>query len=150
MIETSIKRIVDKGNVQDMYKLGEIVESAFETIKKYDKDCYNKFSMKLYQIANGKILTQEMAEKIVNEMKPYGQHWTISQTRQVQRDYGLTNIRDVDFWVVMNSVYNDFHELYNEDLEMYVKHTQLFINDKDSKEGKVFTYFMEIPINKNY
>ena len=38
-----------------------------------------------------------------------------------------------------------YHELFDEDLGMYVKYTKDFIKDEDAKEGKVFTYFTVIP-----
>ena len=45
----------------------------------------------------------------------------------------------------MNSAYNDYRDLFDDNLDMYVHFTKKFINDEDAKEGKVFTYFMKIP-----
>jgi hypothetical protein len=69
----------------------------------------------------------------------------MEDTTGVKNQYGLSNINEIDFYVVMNSAYNDYHEMFDEDLEQYVKYTKLFIEDKDAKKGKVFTYFMYIP-----
>lgn len=145
MVEELIDKIVQSGTNADMKKLEEVVKSVFSKLKMHDNECYSKYVMKLYTLAYGKVLSKEMAEKIIKNMSPYGMHWTCAETSQVQREYGMTNIRDVDFWLVMNMAYNDYHDLYKDDIEMYVKYTQLFLNDEDAKDGKVFIYFTEIP-----
>jgi hypothetical protein len=40
--------------------------------------------------------------------------------------------------------YNDYFELFGDELDKYINYTKLFIKDEDSKEGKVFKYFTEI------
>ena len=45
----------------------------------------------------------------------------------------------------MNSTYNDFHNLFDEDISKYVEYTKSFIKDEDAKEDKVFLYFTTIP-----
>lgn len=44
----------------------------------------------------------------------------------------------------MNSAYNDYHELFDEDVDKYAMYSKLFIKDTDPKEGKVYIYFMNI------
>lgn len=68
----------------------------------------------------------------------------LEETRQVQQQYGLMGIRNIDFWVVMNSAYNDYHDIFGDDVEMYARFTKDFIQDEDAKEGKVFRYFTKI------
>jgi len=45
----------------------------------------------------------------------------------------------------MNSAYNDYNDLFNDDIESYVKFTIDFIEDEDAGNGKVFKYFTTIP-----
>ena len=45
----------------------------------------------------------------------------------------------------MNSAYNDFYDLFGEELENYVRYSKMFIKDDDAKEDKVFLYFVNIP-----
>lgn len=144
-IEEIIQTVVDTGNVEYMHALSDILEDVMEELEKYDRDCYKKQEMKLYRMAYGPHLTRELAEEIVNKMQPYGMHWTIQQTSQLQEQYGITNIKNTDFFVVMNSAYNDYHDIFEEDIEKYIKFTLDFIEDEDAKEGKVFTYFTQIP-----
>lgn len=140
-IEDYIERIIEKGKIEDMRTLSDMLEESMEIIKDYDKKCYEKFEVELYKMAYGNTLNKEMAEKIVNKMKPYGQKWSINETMDMQERYGINDIKSSDFFVVINSAYNDYHDLFGEDIEMYIKFTEDFINDEDAKDGKVFLYF---------
>lgn len=144
-IKEYIDRIVKNGKPEDMEELSEMLEETLYKIKERNEECYEDYKMELYEMAYGKVLTEDMAKKIVMNMKPYHEHWTMEQTTQVKNQYGLSNIKDCDFYVVMNSAYNRYHNLFGEDLEMYVKYAKEFINDEDAKEGKVYTYFTTIP-----
>jgi hypothetical protein len=144
-IEKYIDKIVEKGIPEDMDKLSDMLEDLIYELKETNHKEYKHYKMCLYEMAYGKVLNEEMAHEIVEHMKPYGEHWTMEDTTGVKNQYGLSNINEIDFYVVMNSAYNDYHEMFDEDLEQYVKYTKLFIEDKDAKKGKVFTYFMYIP-----
>lgn len=138
-------KIIERGKKEDMEELSEIFDKAIYKVKDCDPEWYERKCMKLYTMAYGKELNEEMAKDIIVKMEPYHMHWTLEQTRQVQAQNGLNNIRDIDFWVVMNSAYNDFHDLFEDNTEMYVKYAKNFIMDEDGKEDKVFLYFTTIP-----
>jgi hypothetical protein len=70
--------------------------------------------------------------------------WTEEQTTNVMKSKNLT-LDPIEFWIVMNMAYNDYHEMFEEDLDKYVEYSKLFIHDEDAAEGKVYTYFMKIP-----
>ena len=147
-IKEYIEKIVADGDIKEMEELSEMLEEVIYHFKTCDYEKYCEYKMDLYRMAYGDVLNKDMAEDIVSKMKPYGEKWTLQQTKQVQEEYGLEKIRDIDFFVVMNSAYNDYHDLFDEDLKMYVKFAENFIKDEDAKEGKVFIYFMEIPRDK--
>jgi len=144
-LKEDIAKIVSNGNIEDMKKLSDIFDDVICTLKDYDEEAFEKYATCIYTMANGYELNRTMAEKIVNSMKPIGQHWTIEQTTSVKNQYGYTNVSDIDFWVVMNSAYNDYRDLFKENIEMYARWSYAFINDEDAKEGKVFIYFTKIP-----
>lgn len=142
-IEEYIERIVDNGKIEDMQELSEMLEDTMEIIKDYDQECYKDFEMKLYKMAYGNHLNKSMAQDIVNKMRPYGMRWSIEETESMQRQRGLEDIPKADFFVVINSAYNDYKDIFGEDLEGYIRFTIDFIKDEDAKEGKVFKYFVE-------
>lgn len=140
-----IEKIIENGKPEDMYKLNEMLDDLICDLKQDNPDLYKEYKNELYEMAYGYVLNQEMAEEIVKNMKPYGMKWTIEQTSDVKRDYGIDDsIRKIDFFVVMNSAYNDFHNLFDEDISKYVEYTKSFIKDEDAVEDKVYKYFTKI------
>lgn len=144
-IEDCIERISNNGNIEDMHRLSEILEDTLEVLERENPQISKKYQMELYTMAYGKMLTRQMAEEIVSNMKPYRMRWTFEDTQALQNQYGIDNIRNADFFVVINSAYNDYRDLFGEDIENYIKFTIDFISDEDAKDGKVFTYFTTIP-----
>lgn len=143
-IEEYIEIIVQNGKLEDMETLSELLEDTMEIIKDYDNECYKEMEMKLYKMANGNRLNKKMAEEIVNKMRPYGKRWSIEETRQMQEQRGISNVSDVDFFIVINSAYNDYQNLFGDNIEDYVRFTMDFIQDEDAKQDKVFLYYTEI------
>ena len=143
-IEEYIEIIVQNGKLEDMEELSDMLEDTMEIIKDYDNECYKEMEMKLYKMAYGNHLNKSMAEEIVNKMRPYGKRWSIEETRQMQEQRGISNISDVDFFIVINSAYNDYQNLFGDNIEDYVRFTMDFIQDEDAKQDKVFLYYTEI------
>lgn len=141
-IEEYIERIVDNGKIEDMKELSDMLEDTMEIIKDYDEKCYKEFEMKLYKMAYGSHLNKSMAENIVNKMRPYGLRWNLEETENIQRQRGINDIDEYEFFVVINSAYNDYKDIFGEDLEGYVRFTIDFIKDEDAKPNKVFNYFV--------
>lgn len=145
-IEDYIEKIVNNGRIEDMKELSDMLEDTMEIINKYDEQCYKEMEMKLYKMAYGNVLSKKMAENIVHKMRPSGMRWTLDETRDLQRQYGVDNINDVDFFIVMNSAYNDYRDLFQDNIEDYMKFTIDFIEDEDAKQDKVFLYYTTIPL----
>lgn len=151
-IRKYIEKIRENKKTEDMQKLGDMLADLIDMTKESHPDIYEKYKMCLYEMAYGKVLTKDMAEEIVSKMKPYGEYWDYDTTTAVKNQFGIKDITDVDFYVVMNSKYNDnkdsvekFITDEGQQLEMYISLTKDFVNDIDAKEGKVYTYFMTIP-----
>ena len=145
-IEDYIEKIVDNGRVEDMKELSDMLEDTMEIINKYDERCYKEMEMKLYKMAYGNVLNKKMAEEIVHKMNPYGMRWTFEETKDLQRQYGVDNINPVDFFIVMNSAFNDYRDLFQNNVEDYIKFTIDFIEDEDAKQDKIFLYYTTIPL----
>ena len=101
--------------------------------------------MKLMGMAYGYKFNKDMAEELVENMRPLGQYWNIETTSKVKKDYDI-NADDCDFYIVMNSLANDYYKIIDrEDIETYSKMTGAFINDEDAIKNKVWKYFTIIP-----
>lgn len=144
-IEEIIQKIVDNGKVEDMETLSDVLEDTMEELEKYDKDCYEQYMMELYKMAYGNVLNKEMAEEIVYKMRPFGEKWPIQEVERIMEQYSIDDMRLVDFYIVINSAYNDYKDLFQDDIEKYIRFTMDFIQDEDAKMDKVFIYFTEIP-----
>lgn len=151
-IRKYIDKIGENKKPEDMEKLGDMLADVIYDMKESHPDLYEKYKMELYVMANGKVLTREMAEEIVEDMKPSGEYWNYDTTTSVKNQYGIKDVSDVDFYTVMNKSYNDnkdtvdkFAQNDEQKVDMYVSLTKDFILDPDAKDGKVFTYFTEIP-----
>ena len=144
-VKKMIQKIANDGNINEMEELSDILDEVICVIKDYDEKLYEKYKMELYRMAYGDKLNEEMAEKIVSKMRPYKQRWSLDETRSMQEEYGIMDIDEYDFFVVINSAFNDFRNLFEDNIDMYIRYTEDFINDEDAKEGKVFKYFTTIP-----
>lgn len=141
-IEEYIEKIVDNGKLEDMQELSDMLEDTMEIIKDYDKDCYKEMEMKLYKMAYGNHLNKSMAQDIVNKMRPFGERFNYEETRKLQEQRGIDDIDPIEFFVVINSAYNDYKDIFSEDVEGYIRFTIDFIKDEDAKPNKVFDYFV--------
>lgn len=47
--------------------------------------------------------------------------------------------------IVMNSAWNDYNDLFKDNVEWYAKFAYDFIKDEDAVEDKVYYYFTMIP-----
>lgn len=144
-IQKMIKKIVDDGEQEKMEELSNILEEAVNVIKKYDEDCYKQYCLKLYKMAYGDELTEEMATELVKEMQPYGMRWNIQETEKMQRERGLNDISVPDFFYSVNQAYNDYRNVFGDNLEMYVRYADAFICDEDARRDKVLAYGILIP-----
>ena len=96
-------------------------------------------------MANNYKFDKDTAREIVEDMKPLGEVWTMSTTNSIKSQYGI-NADDYDFYIVINSLVNDYYNIISkDDVEIYVKMANAFINDEDAKKDKVWTYFNTIP-----
>lgn len=144
-IREDIIKIVDDGDRMEMEELSDMLQEVIEIVFNYNEEKGKEYELKLYRMAWGDVLSKQMAEEIISKMQPYHMRWSLEETRNMQNDYDLDNIRDIDFWVVMNSAYNDYRDLFNDNIEMYVRYSRDFILDEDAKNNKVFKYFTTIP-----
>ena len=145
MFREYIDRIIGSNSSNKMSDLKDLLIRTIEDVREMNEDKYYEIEDELYEIVEGKVLTEYRAREIINNMLPYGMHWTIEDTEKIRKSRQFDDINAIDFWVVMNSAYNDYKELFNDDIDMYADFADLFINDEDAIDNKVYVYFTKIP-----
>lgn len=136
-----INKIVDSQDNSKMYEMQDVFEDLLCSLKEYNKDKYEHYKDKLYCIAYGPIVNDEMRKEIVEKI---GEHWSIEDTENVRIQYNLNNLDKNEFNVVMNMSYSDYKDVFGDNLELYVKFSNAFIDDKDAIDGKVYYYFKNL------
>lgn len=139
-----IKKIVDNGKQEDMEELSNMLDDLICDLKEQKPKLYKKYKDELYEMANGKILNDEMAYKWVNNMKPEGEHWTIEETTNAMANLGY-NCNKIDFYVVANMMYNDYYNLVKDDEELALKMAYMWLDDEDAVKDKLYEYYKHIP-----
>lgn len=137
MYKELIDKIVENGTKDDMHKITELTEHAMDHLKKCDAGMYEYIMSELHEIAYGKVLTEEMAHDWVVNMKPYGEHWNKETTDSVIPD---NSIDKIEFYAVMNMMYNDYYKVIGDDTNMYVNMTMAWLNDEDGNKEKTYDY----------
>ena len=144
-IKEYISKIAENKKIDDMIELGNMLAEIICSMKESHSDAYEKYKMKLYGMAYDHKFEKNMAKDIVTSMEPRGQIWTLETTKQVQEQNGLSGINPEDFYIVINSLGNDYGDIISvENTDTYVKMTDAWINDTDAKDDKVWIYFTKI------
>lgn len=146
MIREYLDKIIEKGSIEDMKCLGHIVIKAMDSLKENDNELYEEIKTKMYEMAYGKVLTKEMAEKWVNSMKPIAR-WSMEETNSVKNEYGA-DIDEISFYVVMNMMYSDYKNVFEDDIDKYYRMTMDFLKDEDAGDNKLYKYWKYIVNNR--
>ena len=136
MIRKYIEKIGENRNVEDMKKLGDMLAEIIYDTKESHPEIYEKYKMELYEMAYGKKISEEMAEKWVKDMQPVGLHWTMEETTNAMRSMGY-NFEPVDYFVVANMMYNDYFDLVRDDETLALKLARDWLDDSDAKKDKL-------------
>lgn len=139
-----VDKIMASGNQEKKDELIDMLSSIIDCWEEEDK---KELENQLYEIAEGKMLNEEKAKSLIEAMRPSGMKWTLDETTNVKNQFGYDDIRPVDFWVVMNSAYNDYYDLFKDNVEYYARYAHGFIKDEDAVDDKVYYYFTMLPKN---
>lgn len=145
-----IDKIIMSGNDDQMRDLKEVLVDTITYVKNNDENIYNKIECDLYEIAEGKILTEEKAKEWVSKMIPRAK-WTLNDVKQLALKYQL-NMPIVPAYVIMNMMYSDFSDVLgendtNEIIERYIKAAEDWYYDEDARhteDEKLYCYWKNI------
>lgn len=121
-------------------KIKEILEMLLCDAKNKNHDLYEHIEEELYEMAYGKKISEEMAEKWVEHMQPIGKYWNMTETTNAMYDLGY-NHNEIDFFVVSNMMKNDYEELTQDNDELALKLAHDWLKDTDARECKLYQYW---------
>lgn len=136
-----IDMIIGSDNREKMESLRELYKETLDYIKATDLQKYREIECSLYEIIEGKKLNEEKAKRWVSEMKPSAK-WSMEDVKGLKTDIPL-----IDFYVLMNMMYTDYHEVLGDEVDKYVKMSEAWYYDPDtSKKGseKLYCYWKNI------
>lgn len=142
-IKEYIAKIIINGRQEDMEELSDMFDESLEKLKEKDEKCYEEYKAKLYEMVNGKELTEEMANEWVYNMKPKHEHWTMEETTEAMQKMGY-NCDKLEFYVVANMVYNDYYDLVKDNEELALRLANDWLKDEDAKENKLYEYWKHV------
>lgn len=129
-----VTELMQKASPDTMKSWLQILEPYFS---KLDPKDYQRLYDEIYETIYGEVLSDEKAIRLVCDMKPYGEHWTMEQVEQAisNREWKLSTR-----YYTLNMMYNDYHKLFQEDTNKYVELALMWLEDEDSDGGDIKTY----------
>lgn len=106
MFRKYIDMIINSSDNQKMRELENVLTDTISYIKNNNNDIYNKIECDLYEIAEGKILTEEKAKEWVSRMTPKSK-WTMNDIQNIINQYN-SSLSIIPAYVIMNMLYSDF------------------------------------------
>ena len=136
-------------NYANEEQLKEFAQHTFNLIKETNPILYEELEMELYKKIYGCHFNEWMLAKatkdMINEDGTIGAHWTLEQTNNVAKQYGVTfnHYNEYDWNYVMNMIYSDYYKVIPNDIQSYIKFAKAFLDDKDAKD-KAFKYYYNV------
>lgn len=121
----------------------DIIEMLMCNAKDTDKELYDHIELLLYEMAYGKKINEDMAKIWVENMKPVGEHWKMSETTDAMHGLGF-NLDKAEFYVVANMMYNDYFNLVKDNESLALELARDWLEDEDSKDCKLYEYWKHV------
>jgi hypothetical protein len=141
-----MEKIAAKGEkFEDMIEFRAAMDEIMSRVCKNYPQMFHDFVEHIEDIVYEMPL--EKAQYITRGMKPFGEHWTYEDVKNVLSNKGIYK-HCIEYYLVMNMVYNDYYDVatnfgHQSDVEFYFELANAFINDLDGKKHKVVKYFMD-------
>ena len=148
-MEEYVERIIQQGSNEDMHCLKKMLIESLHEVEEHNPEMYKTLEMKLYVLANGEVLTDDVKDEWVKHMEPKAK-WTKAEVESVVIPRGI-NIPVSSAYVIMNMLYSDFKDVLgtgdNESINNYINAMNLWYYDEDaehSEEHKLFKYYYNV------
>lgn len=142
-----IDKIIMSGNDNQMRELKDVLVDTISYIKNNDEDTYNKIECDLYEIAEGKVITEEKAIEWVNNMKPKAK-WSLDDIEKISKQIEV-DLPIIPAYIIMNMLYSHYSDIIGEPntdeiIDKYVKAAENWYYDEDAtktEDEKLFYYW---------
>ena len=142
MHKVTIKKVIDSNDVNKLKDIAYETIKILDCLEEKDEELYAKFELDIYEIINGKKISEDIALQWVENMQPKGMYYSIDETNNVLRQKNW-NLDSIDFFVVANMIKNDYYDTISDD-ELIYQVAKDWLLDKDVKEHKLYNYYKYI------
>ena len=125
-----------------MESMKKVFEEAITHMKFVDHEEYEELESELYEIVEGKRISEDIAKEWVESMNPKA-IWTMEDTTTVKTKYNV-DIPEVEFYVLMNMMQSDYMDIVAGEVDKAVKMSMDWYFDEDfGKDGseKLYCYW---------
>lgn len=143
MHKITIKKIIDNNDLSKLETLAYKTIDILDCLEKLDENKYAEYELDIYEILNGKKISEVIAIDWVENMQPYGMKWTQEETTRYLHDKNW-NLDPIDFFVVVNMMFNDYNEVILDNTDLALELAKNWLQDSDVKENKLYNYYKYI------
>ncbi len=141
------KDLIKKGDDSKMVALTNVLDQHFIELETVDPKIYWETMNNIYELLIGNVFDEESVlyavSCMINEDGTTGEHWTMEQTNSYAISENYTG--DVfDWYYVMNMMYSDYCNIFDDKLSIYVSLTKAWLADKDAQPDKAYNYWKKI------
>ena len=158
------KEIIEKnwksGNEVIMHKSVDMVSDLLKNIKNEHPEMYWLFIRKQQGLFSGGHYDEKFARYDVEKMwhitkdgiKHEGEHWNVSQARQVMREHGLAlPINEYDVYVALNAFWHDLSCVITDEDELIEAAIKFWFKDEDFEgDCKIWWYMCSSKEKQSY
>ena len=83
-----LTKIIDKGNIEDMYKLNEMLDELICDLKEQKPKLYKEYKKQLYELAYGNVILEDKAIEIVVNKAGVSENDLYSKNANYDYDHG--------------------------------------------------------------
>lgn len=151
MYKEIVQQSLGKGSEEVMHKSVELVDELLMEIKHEHPQRYWRFIREQQGLVSGGHYDEAFARYDVEQMwhtdkrgeKHCGEHWSVSQARQVMREHGLASpVNEYDVYVALNAFWHDLSCVIEEESVIVEAAVAFWFKDEDfGDKSKVWWYF---------
>lgn len=148
-----LDEMMKSGKREDYEKMAKLFGESLEKMKEYNPQAYEEMEEAIYCMVHGYHFNEHNYRKaldgMINEDGTRGAHWTLDETNQVLRKFGIRmtdDYNEYDFCYAMNMMYSDHYataKKFNVNtVDFYVELALDFLEDEDGISGIAYKHYL--------